>query len=47
MCHGFIPRDQPTDRADDADDEPTESEPPFLNDESATDAELITDGGAD
>ncbi len=45
MCHGFTPRDRFTEKADETEDEPTDSEPDFLNDEPAEDVELITDGG--
>ena len=39
MCHGFTPRDEDT--------EETIEQPEFLNEESDTETELVTDGGDD
>jgi hypothetical protein len=39
MCHGYIPRDR-------SEEEQT-AEPSFLNEESSTETELVTDGGDD
>ncbi|MFW6435461.1 MAG: hypothetical protein ACOCY1_03685 [Halovenus sp.] len=39
MCHGFTPRDEDT--------EERIEQPEFLNEESDTETELVTDGGDD
>jgi hypothetical protein len=41
MCHGYTPDWSEIE----AEEEETDEEPEFLNDESDTDVELVTDGG--
>jgi len=38
MCHGFTPREEDTEQIE---------QPEFLNEESDTETELVTDGGDD
>jgi hypothetical protein len=41
MCHGFTPRDEDTEEIEEIE------QPEFLNEESDTETELVTDGGDD
>ncbi|MEF8822254.1 MAG: hypothetical protein V5A52_08240 [Halovenus sp.] len=41
MCHGFTPRDEETEHTEEIE------QPEFLNEESETETELVTDGGDD
>jgi len=47
MCHGFDSRDWRIEQEDEPEDEAEEieSDPSFLNDETAEDVEILTDGG--
>ena len=46
MCHGFDSRDWRIEQEDERDEpEEVESDPSFLNDETAEDVEIVTDGG--